>query len=322
MAMALLRFPGSSCPKDALTGDGILDDYLVELDSHLLGSAKVRLLTLAEIKDHLQERKSEALAKTATETDAARIAVRDMGPARSCAEAQHAAIKRRFLRLAIPAGTVYLAVNLLFDALRDGPAGGVWTALRQGLLFAVMFGWWASIVLPRRLLPTADAGAEFIVGCSTTMRRFSYAIVLLLVAISVTGLGAALGVDTLDPFGWNQNEGIVLAALSVLNIRNVSEGIWSCRVDPQGFWIERWMGKERVLWTSVRSLRPLGETKSWIRRWSDWGKVQSLDYAKGDGSVGRFNVVPHAANAERFMLLLRSKIDSRDRLAENAAGQL
>ena len=49
----LARLPGGAIPREALSGDSVLDDYLTELDRHLLGSGKIRLISLAEAKDHL-----------------------------------------------------------------------------------------------------------------------------------------------------------------------------------------------------------------------------------------------------------------------------
>ena len=52
----LTRYPGKTITIEILSGNS-LDKFLIELDRHLLGAAKVRLQFLAEIKDHVLERK-------------------------------------------------------------------------------------------------------------------------------------------------------------------------------------------------------------------------------------------------------------------------
>ena len=58
----LTRFPSGNIPPEALSGNSTLDGFLSKLDKELLGSPKVRLQTLAEIKDHLLEKRDQFLA--------------------------------------------------------------------------------------------------------------------------------------------------------------------------------------------------------------------------------------------------------------------
>lgn len=309
--MPLLRFPGASCPPDALTGDRVLDSYLVELDSRLLGSAKVRLLSLAEIKDHLQERTAAVQAKASTPVDAATVAVNEMGPAKSHADTQRAALTRRFLTIALQAGTAFFVIDMLFEWLRVGAVHSVWSLSIQGLFAGLLLGWWFTFVRPPRLLPSASVEDEFSVGYSSKMRVASYAVACVFVATFVIGLGAALGIEAVNPFGWNQTMGIVFALLSAFTLRNIRMGIRTYRVDREGFSIEGVGSTERIPWSAIKSLRPLGEIKPWIPKWNHWSKVVALDYAKPDGHTGRINIFPDTANADRFISLVREKLEGR-----------
>ena len=102
--MGLLRFPGGTIAPQALTGDAVLDRYLVDLDAKLHGSAQLRLRTLAEIKDTLLERKEQALASGKSAPSAAESAVREIGEAEDFAAPQRAELRKLALQRGLPFG--------------------------------------------------------------------------------------------------------------------------------------------------------------------------------------------------------------------------
>ena len=165
---AILRFPGNKIPARALTGDDVLDTYMRKLDARLIGSAKIRLLTLAEIKDHLQERKA-ALLKTGDyeEREASRKAVENLESVDACSRIRNKRLFGRFSSIALfgvagfvlsMMGFVFFLIKIHFGLSYECTAcflkHGIMLFFPIGLLFGLFMGWTA-FLLPEQRLPDA-----------------------------------------------------------------------------------------------------------------------------------------------------------------------
>ena len=67
----VLRF-GTGYPREVLTGDDTLDEYLRDLNSQFVGVKKIRRSTLAEAKDHLVEARDSLIAEGVSPAEASR----------------------------------------------------------------------------------------------------------------------------------------------------------------------------------------------------------------------------------------------------------
>jgi hypothetical protein len=325
------RFPGSSCPKEALTGDAVLDAYLQDLDGKLLGASAVRVLTLVEIKDHLQERKDAAVEKGLADDAAAKKAVDEMGPASAHAGEQRAALLRRFRTHALTLGVMFGVTMGLFGVLGVAEAGGLALVshvlarpaflLRftfNTLFFGLFMGWFLAFVWPQRRLPQPGVGAAFTVGYSAALLWLGRVMTVLFAASGVCLLAGALAPGVFlaaghvqvaaSVVGYGRISSLVLGLLSIWNAKNFYNWYALYEVGERGFEIRRWGMAEAVPWSCMTSLRPLGEIKRWIPTWNYWRKVLALDYASPGGKARRVYIFPDTTNADRFALLVREKL--------------
>ncbi|GAG35465.1 unnamed protein product, partial [marine sediment metagenome] len=111
----LLRLPSPSCPTEALCGDPVFDAYIRDLDARLLGSKKVRLLTLAEIKDHFLAQKAQLVAQGHGPHSAAEETVRSMGDPAAHAAHQRRHLLNRFFRVGFLSWLMYSTWCVLFE---------------------------------------------------------------------------------------------------------------------------------------------------------------------------------------------------------------
>lgn len=323
--MGLLRFPGGSFPKEGVTGDPVLDHYLMDLDAKLLGSAKLRLLTLAEVKDNLLERKEQARKTAASDAEASQAAIREMGPVESFADEQRAQLKQRFVKTAIlfglPTGLWGVVVNAnllnsLSEGHRQGPPlwwrlleliiGGVFSAVIGGSMFA----WWMVYLHPTRRLPEKGAtGSEYLVAYSKNNRVLGRIGRIFFAAMAFAFIAGRTipQVDTLVRFmPLPQWMILLLGVMALFNFYFASLALRTYRVEKEGFWIEGRLKRERVLWSNIKAVKTLGDRRPWLP--ANWKRVKSIEYVKADGRQKRVLLYPDMINADRFLISIRERL--------------
>lgn len=313
----LLRLPGASCPDEALTGDDVLDAYIRDLDARLLGSRHVRLLTLAEIKDHLMEAKAAAIASGLDERAAAGKAVNAMGSADDYAREQRATLAARFWKVALIWGAVVAIVTGLsqfLPALKPNPLRAFLIAAFEGVLAGLFTGVLMAFWLPQRWISIAQGvqnrrSAQFDVTYSrpvavlmTISLAFTAAMSMAVVAVGTAGiLDIFPDARVLVPW-WLLVLFVVLIPAAAYEVSRLPRVF---RVGPLGFRVNSWMGLERdVLWRNVAGVE--------IRRWtparllSRTGKY--LEYRTLSGRTRRIWLRPDMLNFDRFLQLVEENV--------------
>ena len=303
----LLRLPGRSCPPAALTGDDVLDEYIRELDSRLLGSKYVRLLTLAEIKDHLLEAKARGISQGLDERSAAEAAVSALGPADTYAGEQRSVLFARSwkvpLLVAIPFGIIMGAYY--FMAQFPNPvSSAIMSALPCGLGLAAGVFVWPARWLGSSWLPGGASEPAFEVAHSRPVFAAHLAIwilspaaALFAAAIGVTGiLKPSSQARTLVPW-WLLPIFLVWLAMVVYALLREPR---SFQVRPLGFYATNWAGVETfVPWQSVVGIvRP--RTIVWLS--FAWAGTR-IEYLASNGRKRRIKVRQDMLNADRFLHL-------------------
>jgi len=318
----LTRFPGGGIPGDALTGNATLDGYLSSLDGQLLGSARVRLRTLAAVRDRLRTSLAGFIEAGCEETDAARKAVQSAGSPDELARTQRKALKKKFLSKALRVGILFgLAMGVI------GPAGAglkslgtvalVLYGLVNGVFFGLLFGWFTTFVWPQ-YVPSpagkADAGPQpqdaFTVCYGKTMVLASY---FMTVFFALAGGGyALLGIAILLnspvrislPYTWHVP--LILGVIGILDFYFARLVSRKYTVNEKGVVIEQFLGGRRVLiWDDLKAAGLLGDIRPWLPQY--WKTVRYADFQSGEGRRFRMLVYPDMANAGNLMKLLEMK---------------
>jgi hypothetical protein len=313
MTTRLLRFPGTSFPPPAMTGDEVLDGFLRELDAQMIGGAKVRLLTLLEIKDHLLEARAAALEAAASPLDASRTAVARMGSARDLAAEQRTTLWKKFAAIAPISAAAFTAGVALIERLDTGSLPSIRGVVINFFFFGVIFGGLMTFAHPSRSIPTGSrqVGEVFSVAHARSVVVTNLVFMALSLAMIVSGIAVALGNEAWNLFGFSSSATIALALMSVFNLRQGRLAVSRFEVDREGFWIRQWWGRRRVAWSRVQSLRPLKESRRWLPRWNTWSKVDVVTYARDDGELSTAMIFPDTSHRDRFVTLLRQHLPPR-----------
>jgi hypothetical protein len=313
--MSLLRRPGATVSSDQMTGDIILDDFLTNLDAAFIGSRKVRVLYVAEAKDHLLEAR-QLLAEQGKETEAAsKAAVLNFGDAREHAQSQRRLVWARFWQTVMTAGPFYgvfmFAWMLIYIREVNVIVASISTAI-AGVLFGITMGWFIAFVHPQKLLPSMSAkGNKFICAYSSKMRTMNYAFMAFIAACVLMGIGTAFEIDALNPFDMSKTAAIVLGLMAVLNIGGIRLGNQRLFVDDKGIKVRKLFSRDSISWSQLRNLTLLGETKRWIPKWSYWSRVHVLEYADSSGQSQTIMIFPDTENSDRAVCICREKLGAR-----------
>ncbi|MBI4738209.1 hypothetical protein HY772_01380 [Candidatus Woesearchaeota archaeon] len=338
MLSNIFRFPGLSCPTEALTGDTILDDYIKRLDKQLWGSAKIRIFTLAEVKNHLVEAKTGLMQSGITEHEASIKAVGSMGSIESYSNVQRKSLKVKLLKIGLQSGILFGVFMGLYQWIIEAHnnkvfinplTDGIVYGLFEGAFFGFFMGWFATLVWPERNLPSHNIpDNKFCVEYSKPMRFLSKLVIVVFclmavwcIAVSISEYPSRVPVKVMPAEDKQLSSYLYqpwwlfigLGLLSGLNIFLVRSGCRSFQINQDGFWINQWFArKQRILWPAIKSIGTLGETYGWIPSWNYWRKVKYINYVLSNGKTRRIYLYPDMLNADKFILLLQAKVGMKD----------
>jgi len=311
----LLRLPGSSCPDEALTGDEILDAYIRDFDSRLLGSKYVRLVTLSEIRDHLEQAKALGASQGLDERAASRRATTAMGSPEEQAREQRAVLRARFWRIVavsvVPGAIMMGAYEFLMPFLRGSSLHNVAFALLSGVWFALSFS--AGVfVWPGRWLGEGrelghPAETDFNVTYPKPMLVLqSVSITLGVASIMVCGAVGTIGLLRPDSQArqfvspWMVPVSLALLVLTACGLFREPR---SFRVRLPGFEVITWGGfAADVSWQSVVAVGTFNESLTRALNWLPLMRSgKYIDYVSVSGRKHRIMVRRDMLNADRFL---------------------
>jgi hypothetical protein len=324
--MGLLRFPGGTIAKEALTGDAVLDRYLVDLDAKLHGSAQLRLRTLAEIKDTLLERKEQARASGKSALEAAERAVGEIGDAEAFAAPQRAELRKLALQRGLPFGLFMAlfqyATLSLHHQIRWWPMLPIFVAIYSaaGATFGIAMAYFQAFSPAPNDPSRANGSSVYLVAERThtsatllTLYFFASGLVMILGGLEIVPAFTRMVFSVLQPTSQNApfaqalcvGFGLVSVALAAL--------LWNFlrryRVDPSGFSIERFGRARRIDWSAVKSVAPLGKRFPWAP--AAWKRISVITFVSAAGGEQRVLVSPSMSNTDRFLLELREQVARR-----------
>ncbi len=321
----LTRFPGRDIPAAALTGNPVLDDFLTALDRELLGSARVRLQTVAEIRDHLLERKASFEKVGGTEAEAAEKAVQSIGTPDELAGPQRHTLKKKFLRASVPTGGMFgLGMGMFFYLMEHGKdLGPVFFAvlgLCQGVGFGLFMGWFMTFILPDRLLTVTfkqdmfqDMEGDFTVHYSTAIRRMSYFLMVFFALTACTCLIFVIA-GFLHPSLNRSLSFLWWCALtdgmfSALLLHYARLALREYKVDEDGILVKECIGRKKAFaWQDFQRVGLLGKIRPWVPY--SWKKVKFAEFQKDGCKPVRMLIYPDMVNADRLFVLLDQKFQS------------
>lgn len=297
--------------------------------------------TLAEIRDHLLERKVLFGQAGGTETGAAEKAVHSIGTPDELAGPQRRALKKKFLRVSVPTGIMFgLFMGIWGFVTQDtknlGPVFFAISGLCQGACFGLFFGWFMTFIWPERQLiimainlseprlpSTSEQGVckdiegDFTVHYSAAMRRLAYFATVFFALTTCAFLILAIAGYLYPslykslPFTWWVV--LILGILSAIDLYFVRLVRREYKVDEDGILIREFIGrKKRFDWDKLQGTGLLGEIRPWVPDY--WKKVRYADFRKRGRRLVRILIYPDMTNAGRLFVLL-------DQKAQSAMGQ-
>jgi len=317
----LTRFPGTGIPYQAVTGNPALDDFLIELDRHLLGSAKVRMQFLAEIKDHLLEKKDPLIEEGRTEDVAMTSAVQSMGTPDELAKSQREELKKKYIGISVPSGIIFGIFMALFSAFTHLKGKGLvlisLNGLQNGVFFGLFMGWFMTFIWPERQLTSAlktylssAEESEFVVHYSKWMRRLSYPITVFFLLMGVYCI--SFGIAGFFYISINKNllfprwMSLVLGGIAIIDFFAVRLCCRKYKVNEDGIYVDDFLGRKKIFaWKNLKRVGLLGDIRPWILRY--WKKVKYAEFENGNHKAMRMLVYPDMVNADRLFVLLDKK---------------
>jgi hypothetical protein len=308
-----LRRPGMACPVEALAGDEALDTYIRDLDSRLLGSKHVRLLTLAEIRDHLEEAKAQGVAAGLGELTAAERAASAMGPAEDYARDQRASLRGRFLKTAGAFGALIVATTFAWQSvLPTGwhPVRALLFALYVGAIGGLGTGWsmvyrwpirWISAVRPASYGSPAQFDVTLPRPIATSLVAAYVWIAASTVAIAVVCIFSLLHPGSL----LSAAAGEVLLAINLFGIVGVvlelNRTPRALHVGPAGVWARMWTGTEvDIPWHAVTGAGYVRWTPRMLLKWRPRAGAY-IEYRSMSGRIRRTWFRRDMLNADRLL---------------------
>lgn len=319
----LTRYPGKTVPIEIISVNPVLDDFLMDLDSHLLGAAKVRLQFLAEIKDHLLGRKDYFASKGSSEDAAMEDAVKAMGPVDELAKTQRNKLKKKFLSIFPFCGAffgLFMGFFGYFGQYKElGLVFNIIQGLMQGVFFGLFMGWFMTFIWPERQLSlTLKEGSgsevenEFVVQYGKWMRRLSYIITVLFVVgggyFMIFGIAGFFNTSQNEYFSFPWWLCLLLGVLSIFDFFMVKLSSRRYKVNNNGIYVKDFLGKNKVFkWDNLKNVGLLGDRRSWLPFY--WKKVKYAEFENEKLKSRRLFIYPDMINADRLFVLINKKVN-------------
>ena len=338
----ITRLPGTRIPRQILTGQPPLDNFLRELDQQLLGSARVRLLTLAEIRDHLVEKVDHLVESGMAEDEALQQAIRSSDSPAELAKPQRAALSNRFLKFGFFLGIGYgLTMGLFFGAIgvaqygwSFGATTGAGMTIFGGPAFGFFMGWWAAFIQPERELPSAsstggaDTAIMFRVGAGKWTTRLGNLIGVMFVLGAIFFLSRATAEFFHIPFpeirGFSMKipwwAELFMGAVYLVNIYMLRLCSREYRVNQAGIRVHGFFQSSKFFpWANLKRVGLLRDIYWWVP--FDWKKVRYAEFENGNHKTARLLVFSAMHNADRLFLLMEQKTRSYHQESDPAASR-
>jgi hypothetical protein len=316
----LTRFPGTRIPAEALSGHSLLNAYLTDLDSRLLGSARVRLQTLAEVRDHLEESARHHTESGLPEDRAMELAIQAM-PGKAQAMAQRAELLRRFVRVAVPSGLLWGVSMAAFWSFMPGSSeilALVWMLwLSTGVLFGAFLGWYTAFIMPQRLLTTtpgrqlaAAPSRGISVSYSPAMQRLgacmSIFFALMAPAFLALGVIGMFNSAAIEVFFFPWWACLLLAPVLVFDFFMVR--LAARRYEARDYVIV----VRDFLALPLNRLTAVGNLSD-VRRFLPyyWKRVHYAEFKRDGGKAVRLLIYPTMLNAGRLFAMLQQHLEAK-----------
>jgi len=325
-----LRRPGISCPTEALTGDNALDAYICDLDSRLLGSKYVRVLTLVEIRDHLEEAKAREIAAGLDERSAAERAVSAMGSAEEHARDQRVSLRRRFLKMAAAWGALTVITTFAWQVAllpEPHPLRSLLFALYVGAIGGMGGAWLVAFRRPTKWIIAArpvraEAPEQFDVTLPRPIATGMIAAYAWL-AVTVVAVMIVCISTLLHPGGTLR--AAACGGLLAFNLFSIVAFVLELNRTPRafhagaaGFWAKMWSGSEReVAWQAVTAAGYVRWNPHMLFRWHP-RRGAFIEYRSMSGRTRRIWFRRDMVNADRLLSMAEERAEHNRRVCEDA----
>lgn len=312
----LTHFPDFSFPKDAATGDTILDRYLKKVDEGLLGAARTRLPLLLELRNDLEEHKEHFVSTGLGEIEGAEAAICRLGEPSLHTGPQHSRILRRLAQVSVWVTAIMVAWGLAFD-LPDGLGviDSIVTRWEYHLAGVVSLTWFTVFVYPMKALPTRLAQQEqFVVAYPRSWIVLAYPLAGMSFVMTTACVLTIVGVELpISWWGFTASNSVLIAPLTLLC---TYFSLWCAarkfEVDPAGLRIRSLLGTTKVPWQAVSVLRSVGERYPWLPLGWYWRDVQRFAYEDQNGTLRNFLLPPDMENYDQLVHIARAKVKLRE----------
>ena len=327
-----------------LTGDTVLDGWLVALEGLLWGSKRVRWVTLAEVMDLALSQRDRLMGRGLDRDGASRRVVAGLG-----APTAHAAMQRRLLArrfgLMTGLGTALLSAcwSVLFGLLLpQWGAGVVGLAMGGGLACGLAIAVVAVWLMPPVALPSEVRTRSAVGGLEGAPLPFEAALPprppwTVGLILAAPGLVMLYGLVTLKTWAdWPEGWVTRMPWWSWLVLCLVILGSWLwlvriqlkltavVRVEETGLVLERgWLGKKQVAWSAIRAVGSMDGVEAFFGSGPYLRALQRLealfctprqavhfiDYRVGGDGVRRLYLLPTMTHVDRLLAVVRTRCE-------------
>ncbi len=313
MFKALTRNLESSVPKEILTGDSILDDYLKSLDVRLAGGKKVRKAFLLEIQDHLLEKKKNLLETLPTEENASKAAVEEMGPPEELARSQSSATWRTFWRHFLSSSSIYFFAMLFFSFIDEKSGTSALNCFFQSLWFGICMAWLFAFVFPPHQIDVSNIQKDtYTVEYSKGLRFLSISLSLFSLFIVLNSLTNIFGNAAYVGIFKTKAEYIFFGTIYFLLIPVFFANSLRIYVSPDGLAYQRLLWKKHIPWKHIVQITPAFGSSSWIPHY--WKNVLHIRFQINEKKHGTIPIYPDMHGRTNLLLEIEKRIDQKPQL--------
>ncbi len=310
----LLRFPGIDCPKEVLTGNMILDSYLIKVDQLLLGSGLIRLPYLLELRDHLEEYRERFMEDGFSEDEAAKATVDKLDNPVLYSKPQRSRVLRRFVQIIASMTVVVILFGFCLNLL-EGMS--ITESIVMGwpckLVCILLVAWFLTFAYPTKVLPTClGPGGTFTVAYPKRTIILSFVVILVCLALLAECVFRIIGVNFNIPYTreLSASASVLSVAFIILLLIYV---LLKCivrryQVSPQELTISKCFGSTDVPWGNIDKLTSVGERHSWLPLKWYWRDVYILAYRDVSGKTKKVLIPSEMENYDQLILIIREKL--------------
>ncbi|MBT3299931.1 MAG: hypothetical protein HN386_04580 [Candidatus Marinimicrobia bacterium] len=285
----------------------------MELDSHLLGSQKVRLSKILEIKAHILDKVDYLIREGMDEKEATEKAIRSMEHPLSFATAENETQFFSFLRTALFFGIFMTVFRFVFDKADPNPMNA---SMINSLFYALFVGAWLSLFFnyyftSNPIDQKSHNAFHFKVGHSLLNQMSSFFLGMIYLSLTCEIILSKIGLIENNYFKPNLYAFIIVLILLPLLRLFLIESNKSIVVRKKSFELRSWLTKNRKI--AFKDLLAVNVRSKWLSFLPIFGEQKlsrEIIYQDKAGQTKSFFIdrSSNLPNATRFIMMAEKAV--------------